>query len=357
MRIAAALFCLTVFAHAAGEETDKIQIEIEKDMELSAFLDIIAQATARPVLYDPSGQRIRGQKMGTRIAMTVPKSRLLDTFRAILSFYEMTLIPVGPKGYEIYLAVDSRSTNNFVKNKAVYVAADNLSDYADRDGLFIRTYIPVRHIENLTTLRTALSTMVSPAGIGRVHEVSGVGLIVMDFAPTVAGMADIIRLMDVPGANAQTLESIELKYADAKEVAKAVQEIYLAIPAGTPGRPRRGVIPYVRTPRAVAFTGRNAIVVRAGKRQMDAIRALVTKLDRETITKGIVEVIRLEHVNADELADVLTATLLGPTTADWSVRLVPDSRTNSLLVRGDPTTIRGVKDLVNWFDVAVPAKK
>ncbi len=82
-------------------------------------------------------------------------------------------MPIGPRGYEIYLVIDSRSTNNFVKNKAVYVDYGELDKFADHDGLYISCAIPIRHIDNLTTLRTALSTMVSPAGIGRVHEVPG----------------------------------------------------------------------------------------------------------------------------------------------------------------------------------------
>ena len=36
--------------------------------------------------------------MGSTFSHRVPKDKLFITFRAILSFYELTLVPIGPKG-------------------------------------------------------------------------------------------------------------------------------------------------------------------------------------------------------------------------------------------------------------------
>jgi type II secretory pathway component GspD/PulD (secretin) len=356
MRIIAVLLGLTLAAQAAGEETDRIKVEIEKEMPVEGFLELISQATAHPVLFDPNGQRIRDQKMGARIAMEIPKAKLFDTFRSILTFYEITLVPVGPKGYETYFAIDSRSTNNFIKNKAIFVESDEVQGYADKDGLYISSFIPVEHIENVTTLRTALSTMVSPAGIGRVHEIPGVGILLMDFAPTVAAMQRIIRKMDVPSDQAQVLESIELIYANASEVADSVQELFLEIPATPePSRARRAIRLPDPAPRIVPFRSRNALLVRSTLRQLETIRGLVAKLDQQDNQRGASEIVRLSHVQATDLADVLTVTLMGPATADWPLRIVPESHTNSLLLNGDRNAIAAVKEMIKLIDV--PAAK
>ena len=353
MRVLATLLCLTLAARAAGEESAQlVKIEVDKDMELRAFIDLMSMATAQPVLYDPNGQRIRNQTMGVRIVTEVPKAKLFDTFRAMLTFYEITLIPVGPRGYEVLLAVDSRSTNNFVKNKAAFVDHKALDRVADQDGLYIRTFVPIQHIENLTTLRTALSTMVSPAGIGRVHEVPGAGLIVMDFGPTVASMADVIRRMDVPSSSAQVLASIEIQHVKAQEIAEAVQELYLEIVVTpTASRQRRGVrLPSV-TPRITWLKTRNVVLVRATSKQLESIRGLITKLDQSVPQVNVLEVIRLNHIQPDYLADILMATMAGPGTSEWRVLVLADEHTNSLILNGDRKAITATKDIIKTLDV------
>ena len=181
---------------AAGAQ--KVEIEVTTDLALQDFLGTVAAATGKPLIYDPAGQRIRGRTMGAAFTMMVPKEDLFDTYRSILAFYELRLIPVGPKGSKVHLVVDSRSTNNLVKNKALFVDRNELARYADKDGAYITTVIPVKHIKNLTALRSSLATLVSPAGIGRVHSVAGSGtIILMDFAPTVVSMAKVIESLDV----------------------------------------------------------------------------------------------------------------------------------------------------------------
>jgi type II secretory pathway component GspD/PulD (secretin) len=270
--LAVALGCLRAGAQEAVEE---VTITLSKDQTVGAFLDAVAPAVGRPILYDRQGQRIV-QQLGVDVTRTVPKTKALDLVRAILAFYEITLIPVGPKGCEIFLAVDSRSTNNLVKNKAEFVPHDSLLQYEDKEGLYIMTSIPVRHIENLTMLRTALSTLVTPAGIGRVHEVPGSKrLILMDFAPTVVAMARVVREMDVDPETVRT-ETIVLAHAEAGALAATLKELFAADPPKGPQPP--GVLASP-APRIAAYEPLNAVVVLATEGDLARIREVVKQLD------------------------------------------------------------------------------
>ena len=51
-----------------------------------------------------------------------------------VAFHELTLVPVGPEGHELWLVLDSRSTNNLVRNRATFVAYEELEEYARRRG-------------------------------------------------------------------------------------------------------------------------------------------------------------------------------------------------------------------------------
>jgi type II secretory pathway component GspD/PulD (secretin) len=355
MRILMIVFALVVAARAADEDKPEVRIQVTKDMELQAFLDMVSQSTGSPILYNPMSQRIRAQKMGSTFSLSVPKDRLFDTFRAILSFYELTLVPIGPKGYEIFLVIDSRSTNNFVKNKAIPVKHEELPQFADRDGLYISCAIPVRHVDNLTTLRTALSTMVSPAGIGRVHEVPGTKtIIVMDFAPTVAAIATLIREMDKPNTDEEVLESIELTHANAKDVAASIQELYATPASNSQQNSRRGVVVVKPRPRLVAFPARNAVLVRASQSDLETIRGLITKLDQAKGQRGAYVMVAVKHVEADYLAQVLMLTLEGPATDDWEISIVAETHTNSLLLNGDKNAIAAVQSMIERIDREKP---
>ncbi len=385
-----ALFVLAwAAAPAVAQDPDLVEIKLSKDLPISDFLDEISKATGKPILYDPNSQRLaKGQVMGSKLSHKVPKTRLFDTFRAILAFYELTLVPIGPKGYEIYLAIDSRSTNNLVKNKAVYVDYKDLENYADDDGLYISCAIPVRYIENLTMLRTALSTMVTPAGIGRVHEVPGSqSIIIMDYAPTVSAMAMLISQMDVrPQGKQMVLKFVELLNAYADDVAEIITQLVEAQrEAAAPiqrGQAAVGV-PVSPEPRIIAYEPKNARVSAATEEDYALIADLIERFDQPGPPVSTVEVIRLSHVEAEDIADTLTQVLEGLGTAlaapgqagqpgvppqqgrpqqqgirrtggsgdDYEPQVVPDPVSNTLILAANPRTIRALKDIVQQLDI------
>lgn len=273
----AALAILACLRPALAEEP--VTITFTKDLPLTEFLDGAALTIGTPILYDPTGQRFqRGQTMGADMKVVVPKGKELDLIRSILAFYEVTLVQVGPKGYEVFVATDTRSTNMLVKNKATNVPFEALANYEGSDGLYIVTSIPVKHVENLTILRTALSTMVTPSGIGRVHEVPGVNrLIVMDYAPTVVAMARLIKEMDVEPEPVVT-KTIVLQHAHAAPLAATLKELFVSEPP-RPDPRQQGIGRASDGPRIAAYEPRNAIVVLATESDLGRIREVISQLD------------------------------------------------------------------------------
>jgi type II secretory pathway component GspD/PulD (secretin) len=268
---------------------DRITIDVQKDTPIAQLLDQVSEQTGRAIVYDPANARIKGA-IGTRFVKTVPKERLFDAYRSMLSFYELTLVEIGPKGYEIYLAVDTRSTNNLVRNRAQFVDYRDLDRYADRDGLYIATLIPLHNVSNLVNLRQALGRVMSPAAIGHVMEVPGANaMVVMDFAPTVVAVSSIIAHVDVEAERSKlVMETIELTHVQAVELAETLTDL-----VGKPEAPttqRRGTLVWSRSkPRVVAHGPRNALVVCAAKSDFEMIQAVVAKLDRPAKQRTAVE--------------------------------------------------------------------
>lgn len=270
---------LVAMPAAFAQDADKhiVQIKLGKGMTIPDLLSMVGRLTKKPLLYDPNGQRIRGQEIRVEYEVKVPNDRVFDACRAILAFYELILVPVGPKGYETYLVVDSRSTNNLIKNKATFVPYTQLKDYEDKDGMYISTAIPIQHLTNVTTLRTALSTMVSPAGIGRVHETQD-KIIVMDFAPSVAAMAKVVRELDTPQpAVIRKMELVRLTHAPAVEVANVLTQL-IAMP--TPVAARGRSLPQQKPPTRIApYPRLNAVAIYADEPTRREIKEMILGLD------------------------------------------------------------------------------
>ncbi|MFQ5843419.1 MAG: secretin N-terminal domain-containing protein [Planctomycetota bacterium] len=290
---AAALALALAVAPAPAQESrragpgDRVTIDVPKDTPIPELLDSISEQTGRPVVYDPRNARIKAT-VGARFTRTVPRERLFDSYRSLLSFYELTMVRVGPKGYEIYLVQDSRSTNNLVRNRVRYVDHRELDRYTDRDGLYILTVIPILNMASLVNLRQALARVMSPAGIGHVQEVPGArSLLLMDYAPTVAQAAKAVTRLDVDAeAWKLVMEAIELQHAHAEELAETLGTLIGEPKAEAPRGRAAGVRP---KPRVVAHEPRNALVVYATKSDFEMIRAVVASLDRPAKQRTAVE--------------------------------------------------------------------
>ncbi|MHC4941338.1 MAG: secretin N-terminal domain-containing protein, partial [Planctomycetota bacterium] len=267
-------------------------------------------------------------------------------------FYELSLVPVGPKGYEVYLVVDSRSTNNFIKNKAVYVPVADVEKFADKDGMYVSTSVPLKHIRNTTVLRTALAAMVSPAGIGRVHEVAGAGqIIIMDFAPSVAAMVRVIRQMDVePERDRVVLEVIELEHAPVGELAEALSALMKQSASPPAPRGRSVVSMGPPRPRVQAYAPLNGLLVEATALDFERIKKLVERLDRPMPkVAASIEVWRLKHAKAPYLAETLKHLVRGGLV---HAQIVADNTTNALVVAGEADALKRLGELGKQLDVA-----
>jgi type II secretory pathway component GspD/PulD (secretin) len=344
---------LIVPAIAEEGAKDPTSIKYDAETSLQDFIAEMGVATNKTLIFDPNGQRIRNQQLGSKLDIQVPTGRLFDTYRAVLSFFELALVPVGPSGANIYLVTDSRSTNNFVKNKATFVAPEDVPALADRDGMYIATIFPIQHVRNMTTLRTAMSTMVSPAGIGRVYEIQEVGVVVMDFAPTVAGIQNLLRKIDIPSASSMEMASIELTHAKSAEVADTIQSMFPALPVAAS---RRGfAASSAPRPIITSYAHRNAIVVRASRQHMEEIRKLVTDLDSTASGKKMLEVVKLQTLQAREVATTIMAAVYGGAKSEQTVNVIGDRSSNAIIVSGTVTEVRLVLALIARLDTPKPA--
>jgi hypothetical protein len=178
----------------------------EGGWKLTEWIEQVAKATGRPILYDETNATFKQAKIDFTGTVAMRQSDLFAFAQAALSYKKLVLVPVGPKladGQQAWFVMDQADPN--LKSRPVFLDENEVLDYADRDGLYVVTTLRLRDTVEPTRARNALSPLsTATAGIGRIQDMGGRFLIVGDFAPVVAAMK---RLLDRINAGSEPYAS------------------------------------------------------------------------------------------------------------------------------------------------------
>lgn len=322
---AAALAFPASFPSAARAEDAPetlIEIVIGETLEISDLLKNVTQATRRPIVW-AEGDKAVGRKIQGNTRLRAPGGdKLFDMVRALLTFQEVVLVPIGPKDYQVWVAMDARQLQSqfILKNKPVYLEIDDkvADEIENQDGLFVATTMKVKNIDNLREARAALMKVVTGQNVGNVQEVAAArAFVVTDFAPNVVAIYRLLKQMDVQPEGKRLQQAyIPIKHALAEEIEPILSDLFTGrqrVTQPTPGQQGGGDVTDPE-PRIRAEPRTNQIIVYAIQDDIEEIRALVDVLDVPlVIIRQIVHVIQLKNLDAAETAQVLQTLIDGTT--------------------------------------------
>ncbi len=179
-------------------------------------------------------------------------------------------------------------------------------------------------------------------------------LVVTGCADMLCRVSQLIQELDVaPGAAQLCVERIALRHAVAAEIRPIVARLAGAEGASGPGPvPQQGILP--RAAGGVEADERGNALIAAGPREfVERVRGLVTFLDVEVRGDPTeTRVVPARHATAEEIAGVLRDWIKrGASTQGASV--IPDARTNSLIISARSTDLDELIELVEKLDVPV----
>jgi len=330
---AALLLCLSAMPAVADDDTGEGAAPVpakvaDAYVDMEDFLRSVAKATGMPLVWNPADKNIRGKRIIGNVDLTMPRDELFSYARSLLTFYELIIIPVGPRGHQVHLVMDARQTSAIlrIKPEPVALTDENVADFEDDDGRFLTTTIHVQHLDDLRSARNALTRIISGQNVGTVTEVpTARAFIITDFAPNVAACYRLIREMDVPQAKPSTASgrtvAITLQHATAAELAETLVRHY----AAPPQAPRAPQVPGTEPPTAPRITPdarTNKILVTGDDAEIEAVKAAIALLDtplpapKDTPRVSAV-VVPLKNVRAQETAAILLNLMRGAP-AMWS---------------------------------------
>jgi general secretion pathway protein D len=286
---------------AGGTDTQGNQRLIQmdfQDVDIGVLVKFISELTGKNFIID---EKVRG-----KVTIISPSKISVDeaylVFQSVLQVKGFTTVPAGA----VIKIVPSKEAKSSTIRTVIPNGAPSPTDE------FITRLIPLKYVDagNMVSI---LQQLVSPDGLLAAYAATNT-LILIDTAAQTDRLAKILTQLDVEGFE-QGIEVIRLNYAFATDIAALLQQVLGEEGGGPGGAPQTqpGAAPDARLRRGAG--------VRAAARPGAAA------------APGVVS---------------------GGTTPERAFKIIPDERTNALILMAGPLEMRRIKELITRLDVPLP---
>ncbi|MGH8283479.1 MAG: type II secretion system secretin GspD [Gammaproteobacteria bacterium] len=328
-----ALLCLAFLSviSAAYADTGGITLNF-KDADIREVAATIGQITHKDFIIDP---RVQG-RVTVISSKPISADAVYATFLSVLQVHGLAAVPAGAM-IKIVPALEARQMPGTTFGRGTPGDA-MVTEVVQINNVSAAQLVPV--------LRPLMSTEAQLAA----YPPSNM-LIVSDRASNVARLLEIIQRLDQPTSS--EVEVIPLQNASASDVVQVLNSL-LQNRQGTEAGPPLKLVADTRT---------NSILLGGDKNDRLRIRALIARLDTPTTT-GNTQVIYLRYAKAKDIADELKSYVqdvqkqsstshasAGGGASQPDVSLIPDARTNSLVITAPPKIMRAVQDVIAKLDI------
>ena len=304
------------------------------DDDIRKVIVAIGQITHKNFIIDP---RVQGR-------VTIVSSKPVDadavyaTFLSVLEVHGLAAAPAG-QVIKIVPSLEARQMPG--------------PDYSSSTpGDAVVTHVVQITNVSATQLVPVLRPLMSTEAQLAAYPQSNV-LIMSDRASNVTRMLEIIARIDQ--ATESDIEVMTLQNAPASDVVQVLTSLMQADASGQNGAPLK-LVPDERT---------NSILVSGDKGQRLHVRALIAQLDMP-LESGNTQVVYLHYAKAKDISDELKGYVTdlqkqsggkpapaagGGSGSNTDVSVIPDDRTNSLIITAPPKLMRAMQDVIGRIDI------
>lgn len=318
-----------------AEQTWKVNL---KDADIRAFVTQVADITGYSFVIDP---RVKG-KVTVLSNAPMNQSEIYDMFLSVLQVHGFAAIP----GDEVIKIVQQNDAKQSAENVGRF-------DQVPSEQLITRV-IQINNadaLELVPILRPMVAQYGHLAGVAAANA-----LIISDHFANIQRIERIVRDLDSPSK--YELEVIQLQQAWVGDMVELLEQ--LAPGELGEGSNRSAAAKYS----VVADERSNRLIIRGDESFRSKMRELIVKLDQPAGNAGDTRVIRLNHADAEKLAELLkgimgevakegaTAQQQQAGSSDRSpVTIFADTGLNSLVVRATPSLLQEVEFIVGQLDI------
>jgi general secretion pathway protein D len=299
-----------------------------KNADIREVVTQISAITGKSFIIDP---RVKGN-------VTVVSNTKMDSDTT----YELFLSVLRVHGYA---AVPSGNVIRIVQ-QVLAKQSGNPGDFSDNTSSeeLVTQVISVRNTasaELVKILRPLIPQYGHIAGL-----TSPNALIISDHASNIARLAEIVNRIDV--VQSSTTEIVQLKEAWVEDMVALLEQLAPEqIGKGAKGPNKITLVASERT---------NSIVIKGDPGSISRVVALIQQLDIPANRAGTIQVVRLAHSDAAELAAILKELISqngkgDKPGQDIATSIQADEALNALVIKADPSTMAELKDIIAKLDV------
>ncbi len=329
------LIVLVPFSQSWAAEKDEQTWKVNlKEADIKAFISQIANITGYSFVIDP---RVKG-KVTIVSDTSMNKRDVYEMFQSVLSVHGFAAIPAGS-------VIKIMQQNNSKQEGGMPVGSKVNSEQLITQVIQIKE---TPALDLVPILRPMVAKYGHLAGVKSANA-----LIVTDHASNIRRIEKIIKRLD--GSGVSELEVVQLKEAWVGDIVKILTSLDPEkVSEGGKSKGASGVAGRIRV---VADERANRLILRGEKTARDRVRKLIQTLDVPSAFSGKASVIRLQHADAKELAELLKNLMgdvkdeKGKSKASGKVSIYPDEGLNALVIRAEPSIMSEIKEIVSQLDI------
>jgi len=321
------LLCFLLIAPVLASNQDDVKINL-KNVDIRIFITQVSAITGKSFIVDP---RVKGN-------VTVISNTFMDTE----SVYQLFLSVLRVHGYA---AVPAGNVTKIVQQVLAKQSSNPLDfdDGSNTEELVTRV-IPIRNalsIDLVKILRPLIPQYGHVAGLQQPNV-----LIISDHASNINRLTEIISRIDV--ADNLEVVIIGLKEAWVEDMIALLEQLAPDQIGKSSKGPNKITI--------VASERTNSLVLKGERETVARVKSLVTRLDVPANRSGSIQVVRLAHADAKQMAEILNNLISDKSSTDKSAQGVgtsiqADEALNALVIRADPSTMMDLKEIISNLDV------
>ena len=332
LRTCTLLICLALLLGMQAVQADNDITLNFKDADIREVAATIGQITHKNLIIDP---RVQG-RVTVISSKPISADAVYAAFLSVLEVHGLAAVPAGSMT-KIVPALEARQMPGSAYNSRT-------------PGDAVVTQVVQINNVSSAQLVPVLRPLMSAEAQLAAYPPSNM-LIISDRAGNLTRLLDIIQRLDQPTSS--EVEVIPLQNAAAGDVAQVITSLMQNAQQGTEAGPPLKIVADSRT---------NSIILSGDTSNRLRIRALIARLDMST-ESGNTQVVYLRYAKAKDIADELKTFLsdlqkqsggggaAGASSNQPTVSLIPDERTNSLVITAPPKIMHSIQDVISKLDI------
>ena len=318
-----------------------------RNADIQAFINQVAEMTGKNFVVDP---RVRARDVTVISNKPLTASEVYELFLAVLQVHGYAAVPSGEVIKIVTNTTAKQSNLPLTENAASVDGEELITQVITVDNSPVEELVPV--------LRPLVPQYGHLAAVGSANA-----LIISDHADNIQRMRAIISSLDT--AESDEVEIVQLQHAFAGNMVQLLEELTKA-DAGAGNNRRRGLQGGATV---IADERTNRLIIKGDRGTRARLIPLVKQLDTPSSAAGGVQVVRLSHGDAEQMAELLEnfaagasavrqggetkggASAARTSNAASGVSIQADTSLNALVIRAEPEMMKQLQSVISQLDV------